>query len=717
MPERKKKIKYSHRLICFDIETSHYKDNFGRDVLITWHWQAMTQDAPDEEPKYYTWGSWPDCLNGLLSLCDGKPAICFVHNLSFETEAIIRNLGDHEISGMFATDTHKVLKFTLDDLLEFRCSYYLTNKSLAECGKDISLKKLDMDYHVVRYPDSILSPEEESYCRRDVEIMVYKIRQLEGQEGLSFWQFPLTNTGFLRNECRKEMRKNPANRKWFNKMRMDARQYLLCREAFAGGYTHANYLYAGQVIREMDGYDFGSAYPFGMLAHKFPVGGWHWISPNKVTWKDLSFMLRDDSDMCFIGEFVLKGRNSGKVVSRRANTYLSANKCDTRVLKEVKNKKTGKTEKKIVDTAVLDNGRIQSADVIRCVLTSLDLKIVLQAYTVGKIAVKKFMWAKMDYLPNELVKTMLKYYERKQKLKGVKGEETNYMKAKNRVNSFYGMMVTSLLHDAIELNDTEWKRVFLDYDNETEVNEQLRKYYGSYNSFLPYQCGVFVPAWTRYHLWNDIIIPNDKNIVYCDTDSAKVVNRLQCLPSIEKYNDWAVNVRQGRLKQLGYSEDFPDLGFFDWETEHETYGGFITWGAKKYLVRDHLGRFSMTVAGLSKKAVRVIRYWSDFVPGTIFGPDVSGRTVSRYIDNPENQWNDGGGCWIEETTYRLSVSDNFEILLADRDGLGLEEWEALNSDLYLTDTGRYHVARPETERELINIDIIREKRNLYKVKL
>ena len=702
-----KKINYSKRLICFDIETTHTIDAEGRDLLITWHWQAMYQDTPDSEMNYITWDSWQECLNGLTKLCEGKTTICYVHNLSYETEAIIRNLCGHEISGLFAPDTHKVLKFTMDDILEFRCSYYLTNKSLALCGADVNLPKLEMDYSLERLPGCKLSEDEERYCRRDVEIMVLKIRQLEKQENMCFTDFPLTNTGFLRTECRAAMKKNPVNRKKFFKNRMSAKEYLLCREAFSGGYTHANYLYAGKVIANVDSYDFGSAYPFAMLVHKYPTR-WHWVRPEKVTMKDLLFMLRPSNDMCFIGEFTLRGSDGEKVVCKTANTYLSYSKCDCRYQD---------TSGNIVDDTILDNGRIQSATQINTVLTSLDLDIVLETYTVGEIKVNRFMWSNMEYLPDELLTCMLKYYERKQTLKGVSGQEENYMKAKNRVNSFYGMMVTALLHDTIELDGTEWKRVLLDYNNLPTVQEQLDIFYKSYNSFLSYQVGVFVPNWTRYHLWKDIIIPNDKRVVYCDTDSAKVINKDLCLPSINRYNAWATSVRHSRLTQLGYESDFPDLGIFDYETSSGSYQGFLTWGAKKYLVKDATGKFKMTVAGLSKKAVKYIEDWPDFIPGTIFGADISGRTVSRYINNPENQWNDGGGCWIDNTTYRLSVSENFEILLADRDGISLAEWEAQNSDLYITSDHRYHVARPEHEPDLIDFKIIKQKRNLYKVEL
>lgn len=709
------KIHYSHRLICFDIETTKDCDVWGNDLLYTWHWQAMVQDEEGGELTYYTWDNWPSCLAGLLDLCEGKRTICFVHNLSYETESIIRNLGKHEMKSIFATDTHKMLKFTLDGLLEFRCSYYLTNKSLAQCGKDVGIEKLDMDYAEKRRPGEKISAEDEEYCKRDVEIMIYKIRQLEKQEGLSFWEFPLTNTGFLRNELRHEMKKDQENRKLFLKSRMDAEQFLLCKDAFMGGYTHANYLYAGQVIPEVDSNDFGSAYPFDILVHRYPMGRWHWVK--NPTWKDIAFMRRSDS-MLFICEVQLLAGEGEKVIAKGANTFLSLSKCVC------------------TPDVIEDNGRVQSATMIHTTVTCLDLEIILRAYTVKRIKVINLMWAKAGYLPDTIVKTMLKYYERKQALKNVKGEEENYMKAKNRVNSFYGMMVTSPLHDEIELTLDQWKKERLDYTDLNVVNMELARFYNSYNSFLAYQWGVFVPAWTRYHLWLDIILPNDKNIVYCDTDSAKVVNHAECKPSFDRYNAWAVGIRQARLKQLGYDIDFPDLGVFDWETEKTgPYWGFLTWGAKKYMVQDNYGMYHITVAGLSKKAGRYIRYWSDFQPGTIFAPDVSGRTISRYCSNGVWEYGalfaaecddsdgllsgyrevqDGGGCRIEDTTYRLSVSESYEILLAGT-GDGLDEWRRQNSDLLISKDNRLHVSRPEVETEEIDFEIIRDKRNLYKV--
>lgn len=682
--------------MCFDIETTHEVIE-GKDVLYTWHWQA-TKREEGKDIEYYTFKSWADTYEKLLDWNDNERLIVFVHNLGYEIEAIIRNPCGHEIGELFATDTHAPLKFVIDGQLEFRCSYRLTNKSLAECAKDVNMQKQEMDYDKVRHPGELVNSKDENYCKMDVLIMDAKIRQLEEQEGLHFWEFPLTNTAFVRNELRKVMRKNKKNYSRFRGSALSYPYFMLMRDAFQGGYTHANYMYTGKVMEGVDSFDFGSAYPFAMLVHKFPLSGFHRV--DHCTVKDLNYLLNNDN-VLFVCNVVLHN-TKGLVKCKLVNTYISYSKALAWPLESV----------------VIDNGRIQAAEYIEVTCTSLDYKIIQQVYEYDQIAIKKIIWANAGYLPDEMLLCMIKYYEQKQSLKHVKGQENNYLKAKNRVNSFFGMTVTSPLHDEIEIVDSvDWKRQLLDYDDRQLIEEKLNDFYKNRNNFLPYQWGVFIPAWTRFHLWNDIIIPNDKRIIYCDTDSAKVFDTEKCMPYIDKYNAWANQAREERLKAIGFDRPLPDLGVFDWETEKTGTVKFKTLGAKKYLVQDQNGCFAMTVAGLCKDAVDYIESFDDFRPGTIFSANVSGRTVSRFITN-EVETFDNGGCWIENTTYRLTLSDSYERLLAERDGLSVEEVQQQNSDLYIDVKGRRHLGE-EYKRfkdEEVDLTVILTKRNLYTVK-
>jgi len=86
--------------------------------------------------------------------------------------------------------------------------------------------------------------------------------------------------------------------------------------------------------------------------------------------------------------------------------------------------------------------------------------------------------------------------------------------------------------------------------------------------------------------------------------------------------------------------------------------------------------------------------------------------VSRDIDNTAIAF-DGGGTWIDETTYRLSLSADYEAMLSARDGIPVDEWQRYNSDLIISKDKREHAGEIMKDKERIDIKIIRDKRNLY----
>lgn len=633
----KQKVVYSKKFLCFDIETTHEHLEDDLDIIYTWHWSIM-----DSDYNYFTATSWKDFYAKLLEYYNenAEPTdtrmIVYVHNLSYETEAIIRNLEGNDFTTGFYMDTHEPLYLIIDEKFEFRCSYKLTNKSLAACGKDVGLDKLEMNYTDIVKPGEELPPEKEAYTYRDVEIMVKKIHQLEDQEHKPFYKFPYTNTGFLRDELRDIMRKDYKWRKMFKSTRLYYDQYVICRKAFMGGYTHANYMYAGQVMADVDSYDFGSAYPFAIATEKFPCSPLKKLEGADIY--DLKRLMNTDNYL-FICTVVLKD-----VKAKGTMTYLSSSHCE------------------VSKDCVLDNGRIYKADMVKTTCTSLDLAIILKMYRIKMAKVEEVYYCRAEYLPSGIVTTMLKYYNDKQKLKHVEGEELNYAKAKNRVNSFYGMFVQDPIHDVVVLDGCDWKVERTAITNKEEISAQLDKFYKSFRSFLPYQIGVFIPAYTRYHLLHDIVSKIDRNVLYCDTDSAKIINREECIDVIDEYNKFAAYKIGLAIKRYGLDYKLPDLGIFDWETEKGAWKEFKTYGAKKYCLRDSDGKLQMTVSGLSKKAVNYLTSINDFEIYTTFDKDVSGRTISHPTTNAVETY-DNGGTWIEDTTYTLSVSPEYAALI------------------------------------------------------
>lgn len=61
---------------------------------------------------------------------------------------------------------------------------------------------------------------------------------------------PMTNTGYIRRDCRNAMRSNPDNWKWYNKVAPNPELYVLIKEAMRGGDTHCNRHYVGRILEE-----------------------------------------------------------------------------------------------------------------------------------------------------------------------------------------------------------------------------------------------------------------------------------------------------------------------------------------------------------------------------------------------------------------------------------------------------------------------------------
>ena len=162
---------------------------------------------------------------------------------------------------------------------------------------------------------------------------------------------------------------------------------------------------------------------------------------------------------------------------------------------------------------------------------------------------------------------------------------------------------------------------------------------------------------------HDIVSKIDRNVLYCDTDSAKVINREECLDVVNGYNDYAKYKVELAIKRYGLEYTLPDLGVFDWETRKKgSWLKFKTFGAKKYIYQERDGKLYMTVSGLSKKAVNYLTSIEDFEVFTTFDADVSGRTISHPTTNAIETY-DNGGTWIEDTTYTLSISPEYGALI------------------------------------------------------
>ena len=286
-----KKVQFDKNIYTFDIETTSYlildgkqlsTDNYLKldkkeqercQFMSTMYiWQFSINDV-----VYYgrTWQELYDFFEKIEIFTYSKNVrkIVYVHNLSFEFQ-FLRNI--FTFKNVLARKSHKVMKCQIEEFnFEFRCTLYMTNLKLEKIPKvyqfEIQKLKGNLDYFKIRHSKTHLTEKELKYCENDC-LIVYKYILEELKQYKTNKKIPLTSTGHVRRELKEKLSKN-----WEYKARVkscyniDGHVYNLLVSAFAGGYTHANWIYADEIIKDVSSYDFTSSYPYVMVTHKFPM--------------------------------------------------------------------------------------------------------------------------------------------------------------------------------------------------------------------------------------------------------------------------------------------------------------------------------------------------------------------------------------------------------------------------------------------------------------
>lgn len=551
---------YIDIITAFDIETSTLQDE---DQAIMYIWQF--QIGPDLTIIGRYWSQFFDILKQIKKKIRHNYMVIYVHNLSFEFQ-FLKGLYAFDPDEVFCMESRKVLKAAMFDCFEFRCSYLLTNMSLAMFTDQMKIenKKLSgFDYSKIRYPWTPLTDFEIQYCINDVQGLVQALYKFMAIEHDTVKTIPLTSTGFVRRDCRDAM--EDFNHQQLKAMMPDSDLYLLLREAFRGGNTHANRWYAGDIIEHVKSVDRVSSYPDVMLNCDFPFTPFH-KEPDGVN--SLIKLIKHKFAIvfrCCFHDLDLSDR------FRSGAPYLSRDKCRN------------------IINGQYDNGRILSADYLETTLTDIDFKIISDMYSWQSMDAWDIEAATYKPLPECLKEVIRKYYVNKTELKGIADQEDLYIKSKNKLNACYGMTAQDPVKDTVKLVDNHY--VLTD-----EPLENLLKASNS-KAFLPYQIGVWVTAWARYRL-QEVIDMAGLNFIYCDTDSVKYIGDLD----ITAYNDQRI---KDSIKNKAYATDRKGIthymGVFEPETGPGGYDRFKTLGAKKYVYEED-GKLHITIAGVSKRS-------------------------------------------------------------------------------------------------------------------
>ena len=310
----------------------------------------------------------------------------------------------------------------------------------------------------------------------DVVILIYYISEQIDLYG-NIASIPLTNTGRVRKAVReKAFSKNNKylTQKQMSLLTLTPELYTKLKQAFAGGFTHANKNYVGKIVKNVQSMDFTSSYPTVLLSsNRYPMSrplDYHFVDNTKF----INDLHNENLMFFFTVTF------TELVTKTDFENYLSKSKCfDTEGLVE-------------------NNGRVWQAEKLSVTMCSIDFEIIEKCYDWLDVEFSDITMYTCNYLPKYMLESVIQFYQQKTTLKGVAGKEREYLLYKGMLNSLYGMTVTDIAKPEITYND-EWGKELVN------LPEVIDEYNNKKNRFLYYQWGVVVTALARQNLWSGIL--------------------------------------------------------------------------------------------------------------------------------------------------------------------------------------------------------------------
>ena len=578
--QNERTYEYAADFAVLDTETSHNGLNCGwvYQWAMKWRGQYICGRKPSELIRL---------LRNMISkynLTNKRRLIIYVHNLAYDMNYLklwLQQLGDLDV---MATDTHPYLIVDVAGL-RFLCSYKLSNMPLAmfadAYAEQYEKAVGEIDYTIVRYQDSVLSENDWLYMLSDVASQYDAISEYLRINGYDrAYKAPYTSTGFVRMNCRKAAARALNWRKKFLMSALDLEKYNLCRQAFMGGVTICSWMYEGETVRvgvngvkKLGHKDFRSSYPARQMMDYMPVGRGFWWGD--VTADNVDFVL---NTYCCIFLLTLKGVRIKEGITA---PYIPSSKCMHLV------------------NPLKINGKVIYADELTIAVTEIDYKWIRRQYVADDQFISNMLCFNRGKAPKWLRDEVMKYFE----LKCNTDKETKiYAWVKALLNSVYGMTATAICRDEFEYDDGIIKKVETDYET------QISKFYGSYNSFMPYQLSLYTTAWARDALLKMIECCGYENFLYCDTDSVFYISTPENEMALAEMNAEI----EGRAKLAGAYVGNKMLGVATDEPELRAFRGLH---AKCYAVEEWSEKaqkytLKVTIAGIPKKVIK----WIDGKP-------------------------------------------------------------------------------------------------------
>lgn len=660
-----KNIEYYNIPAAFDIETSSFYIN-GEKRACMYIWQFGIYSWVTSGRTWDEFINFIEALKLALGICPTLKLLVYVHNLPYEFQWMRKYFVWDKV---FLLDERKPVYCDYGGL-EFRCSLKLAGgRSLDNVAKDLQKYKIrklvgNLDYQLIRTPLTQLSEKELKYCENDIRVILSYIMEKIEQDG-DITKIPLTNTGYVRQYCRKACYKSwKRYRALMNELTISPDEYSQLKRAFQGGFTHASAIRVDSKIENVGSHDLRSSYPAAMVLEKFPM------SKAILVEGELS---QEELEALFLSKACLFDIEIwGLYPKIHYEHILSKSKCF------------------LLEGYVADNGRLSFADHIKTTMTEQDYFSLSRFYEWDRIAISNLRIYDKEYLPRPFVKSLLDLFSDKTKLKGVEGKELDYMISKNMINAAYGMIVTDPVRDELEYSNDNF------HTTKADIEEAINRYNKNIRRFLFYPWGVWVTAYARANLMSSIVSMGE-DYIYSDTDSNKCLHPEVHTEYFQTYNS------QVRDKILSSSKHFsiPLESYMPktikgkeqiigtWADEG-IYDSFKTLGAKRYLVSRRRTKqfvdddidvvltwtdYELTVAGVNKrKAMAFLKKTGDpfkaFKIELVVPEEYSGRLLSTYIDEETEgdvvdytgipyHFHELSSIHMEPTNYSLDRSEEF----------------------------------------------------------
>ena len=664
---KKKKAEYviDKTYATYDIETSNVYSKYGTYAFM-YHWQMCVGGYLAYGRDWTSLHLFLDTLIATLGINKKHRMIIYSHNLGMEYQFSVNFLREwYGGFNIFATHKREPIRVLMNNGLEFRCSYALSNMNLEIATKNefgvIHPKAAgDLDYNKFRTPETELDDVEFGYCMLDVLSLYEYIWFKMQNEGDTLATIPLTSTSYIRRDIRKEIRKQM----WFYyqdvflKQKLYTNVYILLREACRGGNALPSIYKVNQVWYDVLPVDGQSQYPFVCFLNRFPTSAFERYGEIDSI-EELEELISKYCCLFRVSFFNVKLKKGQPV------PYIATTQCRG-------------IPKNYSEKYLYDNGRILEAEVVDITVTDVDWKLINQQYDYDYARVRDVYIADRGYLPKPIRDKILQYFGEKCKLKYDLERETDedkkeeleylYRKAKDRLNSIPGMMLTDPVRPDVTLDFKEgdaykgWWKVDKP-ETEIDKDEALSDFYGNRNNFLNYSWGVYVTALGREHLQRILNITG-VNTIYCDTDSDFCIATPEILDKIDKLNEQITKLDKQTGAYFDYNEERYYMGIYE-QKSGSLLKKFKTLGSKKYCYEDEEG-LHLTCSGVYKKTgAKELGSIDNFYLGYTFYESAPQQII--YNDTPDIRTEIfegvevqiGSNLAIIDGTYKLGSTNEF----------------------------------------------------------